>query len=83
MLAPEMDLRGPRIELEMRSTVLALLLQQAIKKPGVSISGRRVTIDLSRLEALADFSGAWQHFRAVRFATAEGALFVQVDFAVE
>ena len=83
VLAPMMDSRAPRIELELRSTILAWGLKRAINIPAVSVSGRRVAIDLDRVPALADFSAAWQHLRAVRFATAEGRLFVNADVAVE
>ena len=54
VLAPMMDPRAPRIELELRSTILAWGLQRAINIPSVSVSGRRVAIDLDRVPALAE-----------------------------
>jgi hypothetical protein len=82
LLAEAVDPRGPRITIELQSTVFAWALQRAIKTPAVAVRGRRVTIDLGRLEALAALSGVWEHFRSVRFSTADGTLFVHVDFAV-
>ena len=81
-LAEAVNSREPRITMELQSAVFAWALQRAIKAPAVAVTGRRVTIDLGRLDALAAFSGMWEHVRSVRFATADGALFVHVDFAV-
>ena len=82
VLHESLDLRGPRIELELQSGVVAWALQKAIRTPAVTVEGRRLMIDLSRLDRLADFSGVWPHFQSVRFATADGTLFVHVNFAV-
>ena len=79
LLAEAVDPRGPRITIELQSSVFAWALRRAIRTPAVAVTGRRVTIDLGRLEALAGFSGAWEHFQSVRFATADGTLFVHVD----
>lgn len=83
VLSESLDLRGPRIEMELQSRVVAWALQRAIRTPAVAVTGRRVTIDLSRVEALGGFSTVWKHVRSVRFASADGALFVHVDFAVD
>ena len=82
-LADDVDLSGPRIILELRSTIIAWGLQQMIKTPGISVSGRWVTVDLARIDTLAALQPLWRHFRAIRFKTVAGALFVQLDFFVE
>ena len=82
-LLDSLDLRGPRIELELQSAAIAWALQRAITTPAVTVTGRRLTIDLSRVEALACLSNVWMHLRSVRFATADGALFVHIDAAVD
>jgi hypothetical protein len=83
VLADALDLSGPRLVVELRSTIIAWGLQQMIKTPGISVSGRRVMIDLARMDALANLRSLWPHFRAIRLKTVAGALFVQVDFAVQ
>ena len=63
--------------------MFAWALQRAIRTAAVAVTGRRVTIDLSRVETLGGFSTVWKHVRSVRLASADGALFVHVDFAVD
>ena len=82
-LLESVDLRGPRIELELQSGVIAWALQRAITTPAVTVTGRRLTIDLSRVEGLACLSSLWVHLRSVRFATDDGVLFVHIDAAVD
>ena len=79
VLPAQMNL--PRIDLELRSMVVAWALR-AVAMPAVSVSGRRVTFDLGQLHGLRDFAQIWPHFRAVQVATADGTLVVHVDFAV-
>jgi hypothetical protein len=81
VLRESVDLRGPRVELTLQSRLFAWALRRAIRTSAVA--GRRVTIDLDRLESLSGLSGVWTHLRSVRFATTDRALFVHVDFAVD
>jgi len=83
VLRESVDLRGPRVELTLQSRLFAWALRRAIRTSAVAVAGRRVTIDLDRLESLSGLSGVWTHLRSVRFATTDRALFVHVDFAVD
>jgi hypothetical protein len=70
---------GPRITLTMRSAVIAGVL--ALKKlPFAEMNGRRVTIDLGRIPALARYAAAMKCVERVRLTTSEQMLIV--DFRV-
>ena len=82
-LRESLDLRGPRIEMELQSGVFAWALQRAIKTPAVAVragaSSRSTSV--ARDPRLA-FGRLRCALRSVRFATADGTLFVHVDVAV-
>ena len=71
---------SPRIVLQLASTVLAWTLRQTLRLPYVRIDGRRVTIDLGAVPALAEYRALWPHVRDLRLATTPGVLVI--GFAV-
>lgn len=73
---------APRVGLELASTVLAWVIGQTLRVPGVRISGRRVTIDLGALPGQQADGRYWSYVRAARLRTTPGQIHVEFDLAV-
>jgi hypothetical protein len=78
----QVSAEGPRIGLELASSVVAFALGRVLRDPAVRIAGRRVTIDLGAVPALEAYRRCWPFLRAARVRTTPGQLQLDVDLAV-
>ena len=73
---------APRLGMELASSVVAWTLRQVLRLPYLRVEGRRVTVDLAAIPALADYRALWPHLREARVATTPGMLVVGFDVRV-
>jgi hypothetical protein len=73
---------APHLTLALASMVVAYGLKAMWRQPFVHVHGRRVTIDLAAVPALAAWRDIWRHVRRMTFETAPGALRVGVAVMV-
>jgi len=73
----------PRVTLELASQLVAWGLQRVPLPPFVTVRGRAVQVDLTRVPALADLAPLWRHVDAVAFASVVGRLDVRIDVQVQ
>jgi hypothetical protein len=73
---------SPRLGLDLASSAVAWTLRQVLRLPYVRVEGRRVTVDLAAVPALAACAPLWPHLRDVRLATSPGVILVGVEVLV-
>ena len=74
---------SPRLTLTLASFVVAIALRAALRQRYLSISGRRLTIDLANLPGLEAVRPFWSHVRGVDLATDGRNVRVRVVFAID
>jgi hypothetical protein len=65
---------SPLLTLHLASLLVAWGLKAVVHKPFLHIHGRRLTIELARVQALHPWRGLWRHLQQLTFATVPGAL---------
>jgi hypothetical protein len=73
---------SPTIALVLESRVVAWTLSAFLRAPFIALDGRVVTIDLSRVPALASWRAALGHLERLSFTSAPGVLTVQLGWQV-
>jgi hypothetical protein len=74
---------APRLTVTLASTVVAWTLRALLPSTFVEVQGRRVTVHLAAVPALAPYRALWPHVTSVRLATAPGLLRVGVGIAID
>ena len=73
---------SPTIAVVLESRVVAWTLSAFLRAPFIAIDGRIVTIDLSRVPALAPWRAVLRHVKRLSFTSAPGVLTVQLGWQV-
>ncbi|HXG90612.1 MAG TPA: hypothetical protein VNJ02_20010 [Vicinamibacterales bacterium] len=82
-LAPELEVgASPRLHVDLTSTMIAWTLKTMLVMPGISINGKRITVDLAEVAQLRPYRENLRHVRQLRFATTPGLIELQFDVAV-
>jgi hypothetical protein len=74
---------SPRLTVTLASIVVAWTLRAMLPSAFVEFHGRRVTVHLAAMPALAPYRAWWPHVRSARLATAPGVLRVGVTIAID
>ncbi len=83
-LEPELEIgRAPRLTVTLASFMVAVALRAALRQPYVTLSGRRLTIDLAAVPALAPMARYWPHLRRVAITTADRTVRLDVSIRID
>jgi hypothetical protein len=74
---------APRLTVTLASTVVAWALRAIVHSTVVEFHGRRVTVHLAHIPALAPYRAWWTHVRSARLATAPGVLRVGIGVVID
>jgi hypothetical protein len=73
---------SPRIVLTLASAIVAWAVKRMLRVPAIEIEGRRMTIDLGRVPALARHAPLWRPLRQATFTTEAGCLTLMFEWQV-
>jgi hypothetical protein len=74
---------APKLTVTLASRVVAWGLAAMLRSPFVEFVGRRVTVHLAAVPALAPCRALWPHLTSARLATVPGALRIGLGIAVD
>jgi len=73
---------SPRLSVLLSSSMIAWTLKRTISIPGVEIDGRRVTVDVASIAAVAPYRSLLPYVTAMRLSTAQGTITVQFEISI-
>ena len=76
------DPQGGRLTIVLASLIVAWALKAAVRQPFLHVHGRKVTVELAAVPALASWRDLWTHLHELRFETAPEGLRVGFVLAV-